>query len=238
MSIPYALVPNRMSTVSNVSRAVVQSPGTIGFEDILRLIDERGSTTTRADTLAVLEDVRDIVESFLKQGHRVRIDGFVEFFPRIGGNFTGSTDAFDPLRHRLGVGATAGSKLRKAVRAAGTEKVERTPRKPRPIAYLDLASGTWNQTLTPSTIGTLIGAELKFDPAQPDEGLFLLPSGGGPAVPVPAGRVQTNFPKKLVFLVPDAGALPPGSYRLEVRARLRFSSRLTAGWLNDALAVV
>lgn len=87
--------------------------------------------------------------------------------------------------------------------------------------------------LTPGTIGTLTGYRLKYDPASPDEGLFLVPEAGGPGVQVTA--IQANKPRSIVFQVPSA--LAPGAYRLEVRARMRDSEDLRTGTLAAVLTV-
>lgn len=238
MPVRYTLHPSRMTARPDDWRAVVLTPGSLGLDDLVQRIADMGSTTTTADVRAVLEDLQACVAWHLEQGWRVNIEGFVEFYPRMRGVFTGPDDSFTSGRHELSVGAKAGKRLLKGVREASTEKVARTARRPRPVAYMDLGSGTTNQTLTPGSIGTLLGSGLKFDPAQPDEGIFFLPVGGGPEIPVATNSVATNFPGKLVFLVPGGGVLAPGSYGLEVRARLPYASQLTIGRLQQNLVVV
>ncbi|MGI8922830.1 MAG: DUF4469 domain-containing protein [Fimbriimonadales bacterium] len=88
--------------------------------------------------------------------------------------------------------------------------------------YVDLASGTTNTTVRRGNIGTINGSRLQYNPAAIDEGIFFVPTGAGGATQVAGNRVQKNKPGQLVFLVPAAGpTFLPGTYFLEVRARLR-----------------
>ncbi|MBK9118113.1 MAG: DUF4469 domain-containing protein [Phycisphaerales bacterium] len=60
-------------------------------------------------------------------------------------------------------------------------------------------------------------SRLQADPAAADEGIFLLPAAGGPALRIPPQVVQRNKPSLLVFLNPPGLS---GTYTLEVRARV------------------
>ena len=140
----------------------------------------------------------------------------MDFFPRIKGVFTGATDSFDPARHRVDVGANPGGELREAVQSEATvEKVEALKPAPNPIEYRDIASDEINDTATVGNIGQLSGNRLKFDPGEADEGLYFVATAGGETK---VTSVQKNKPSQLVFLVP--AALGPGTFHLEVRARM------------------
>jgi len=93
------------------------------------------------------------------------------------------------------------------------------------------SSATTDSTLTPGNIGTLNGARLKFDPDQADEGLYLLPTSGGATVKVTT--FQRNKPGQLIFLNPTG--LAAGDYFMEVRARVRGTTELRSGRLEDVV---
>ena len=161
----------------------------------------------------------------------MNLGGLVEIYPRLRGIFNGIDDSYDPTRHRLDVATSPGARLRHGVRSRGTvEKVLGIKPAPVLLSYIDLATGDTNDSLTPATIGTIRGSRLKYNPAQPDEGIFFTPVAGG--VPQKATAVQKNKPSELIFLVPT---LAPGAYQLEVRARMQNGTELRTGRLDPLL---
>ena len=83
MPIHYALYENNVTSDLNDYAAIVKP---IDSVDLDRMID-RGSTTSRADILAVLEDVIGAAESLLLDGMRLNFGGLVELFPRVRGRY-------------------------------------------------------------------------------------------------------------------------------------------------------
>nr|VFK32382.1 MAG: protein of unknown function (DUF4469) with IG-like fold [Candidatus Kentron sp. MB]VFK35308.1 MAG: protein of unknown function (DUF4469) with IG-like fold [Candidatus Kentron sp. MB]VFK77232.1 MAG: protein of unknown function (DUF4469) with IG-like fold [Candidatus Kentron sp. MB] len=146
------------------------------LDTIVRRITEHGGSVTEGDVRAVLLETVKVCESLLLEGFRVNPGDLCDLFPRITGVFHGATDHFDPARHRVEVGANPGHRLRNTVRDNAHVMKEGIATRPVPIPqeYLDLGSGETNGALTPGGIGTLNGARLKFDPAQSDEGIFLI----------------------------------------------------------------
>ena len=234
MAIHYALFENNVTSDPDDYAAVVQAIDSADLEALMRRMIERGSTTTRADILAVMEDAIGACESLLLDGMRVNFGGLVELFPRMRGIFTGAGDAFDPARHSVDVGANPGIRVRQTVRDQATvTKDEAIKPSPNPLEYRDVGSDTTNDQVTPGNIGQLSGSRLKYDPAQADEGIYFLPTGGGAEIKVTT--LQKNKPAQLVFLVP---ALMPGTYYLEVRARMRAGATdLRTGRLDAVLTV-
>ncbi len=232
MPIHYALFENNLTSDPDDYAAIVQSADSADLDAVARRMIERGSTTTRADIMAVLEDAIGACESVLLDGRRVNFGGLVELFPRVKGVFTGPTDTFDPTRHSLDVGANPGSRIRKTVRDdATTVKDEAVKPAPNPIEYRDIASDTTNDQLTSDNIGQLTGSRLKYDEVAADEGIYIIPTGGAE---VKVTTVQKNKPSQLVFLVPT---LLPGTHNIEVRARMPGSTPLRIGRLDATLTV-
>jgi len=232
--INYALFENNLTPAPGDFAAQVQPTGSADTEAVVVRMTERGSTTTRADIAAVLEDMFGAVESLLLDGRRVTLGGLVDLFVRIGGTFSGPGDSFDPARHRLDVAANPGARIREAVRAgAQVTKAEATKPAPNLIEYKDLGSNETNDGVTPGNIGTISGNRLKFNAPAADEGVFFVHATGN-AGPVKVSAVQTNKPGQLVFLVP---ALSAGGYFIEVRARLQGGQGLRTGRLDSVLTV-
>jgi hypothetical protein len=234
MPIKYALFENKLTAEPDTYAAQVQTVSSYNLEAIMRRIVDQGSTCTEADILAVLEDAIKACENLLLEGGRVNFGGLVELYPRVVGVFNGITDSFEATRHRVDVGAKAGSRLRKAVRErAKLHKNETIKPAPAPLEYVDLGSGEVNGVITPGNIGTVNGRRLRYNPDAPDEGVFFIPTSGDPETRITA--FERNKPGQLVFLVP--GALPGGSYYLEIRARMTNSTELRAGRLDGLLHV-
>jgi hypothetical protein len=78
-------------------------------------------------------------------------------------------------------------------------------------------------------MGQLSGYRLKFDPADPAQGIFFV-NGSDNRVSV----VGHNGPSRLMFIVP--AGLTPGDYRLEVRSTMR-NGTLHTGALPETLSV-
>ena len=236
MPIHYALFENNVSSDPNDYAAIVKPIDSVELDRVADRIIERGSTTTQADILAVLEDTIAACESMLLDGMRINLGGLVELFPRVKGIFDGATDTFDPSRHTLDVGANPGARVRNTVRHKGAVvKDEAIKPAPNPVEFRDVASDTTNDQITASNIGQLSGSRLKFDPEASDEGLYFVADAGG-ETKVPT--VQKNKPSQLVFLVPN---LVDGTYHLEVRARMGSGTsarELRIGRLDSTLTVL
>ena len=81
-------------------------------------------------------------------------------------------------------------------------------------------------------MGQIIGHRLKFDPADPQQGIFFIASDDSETRVAIVGK---NKPGELIFLVPDG--LASGEYLLEVRAIPRGSHDLRTGALKATLTV-
>jgi hypothetical protein len=231
--IKYALFENNVTSDPTDFAATVQVGGSLDLDGLVDRIIAQGSTTTRADIMAVLEDSILACEGALLDGLRINYGGLVELFPRIKGVFSGALDAFDSARHTVDVGANAGIRVRNTVRAkATTQRVEAIKPRPSPIEYVDIGSSTTNDQVTPGNIGTVNGSRLKFDTLQADEGVYFVATAGGETK---VATVQKNKPSQLVFLIP--AGLIAGTYNIEVRARINGGTELRIGRLDPVLTV-
>jgi len=138
-----------------------------------RLLDRmvEKNTSLRRETLAAaLMLLKTTVAELCREGHAVRLDGFVRFCPVLGGSFTGHEDVFDRKRHNVGVAATAAKALRTSMqRKLSMHRVDSSNLDPEITVVEDHESGTRNAMVTPGQIVSLKGRRLKFDPKNPEE---------------------------------------------------------------------
>lgn len=213
MPINYSLFENNLTSDPDDYMAMVQPVGTADLDVIIERMIKQGSTVTKADTLSVLEDYFTAVESMILEGMNVTTP-IANFGASIRGVFNGQTDSFNKARHQITPTVNPGKRLR-AIMAQKGQPVKREASKPapNPLAYLDLASDTRNGTLTPGGMGQVTGHRLKFDAADPAQGVFFVDESGTAARAETYGR---NKPAELLFMVP--ASLAVGDYTLEVRA--------------------
>jgi hypothetical protein len=193
---------------------------------------QSGCALSKAAVLGVLEMFFGTVERMVLDGINVTTP-LVNVHASVTGTFKGEDDRFDRRRHGIEARTTPGRRLRRTVRLYG--RAERKPGRgrprPNPVFYEDLESGQKNSTLTPGGLGRVYGGRLKFDPADPCQGVFFV------AADRRATRVALaaeNRPKQLIFLVPP---LAPGDYTLEVRARAEDSDDVRTGRFHHTLTV-
>lgn len=230
MSINYVLHPNPL-TDEGEFRAAVQSLRTLGLEEIIQGICRLETTVGEADIRSVLVNLFNVVEHAVLGGMNVCTPLFY-LRVAIQGNFEGEEDHYNPARHQVAARAIPGWRLRRAVQErAQVVKGEAILPSPNPLTYLDGASGTRNDQLTAGGTGKLTGHRLKYDPADPTQGLFFVAEDGAEA------RVEIvveNLPRKVIFTVPP---LTAGSYTLVARTKLRGSDDLRSGTLRHPLTV-
>ena len=232
MPIKYVLRENNLSDDPDDYMARVRHVGIARMETIIERMIQRGSTITRPDIVSVLEDYYAVIESLLLEGMSVTTP-LDHFSLSVKGIFRGADDTFDPARHRLHATIVAGPRLRKALQEGG-EMVKEEMVKPYPnlVDYLDLNSGERNGILTPGGMGRIIGHRLKFDPADPQQGIFFIAADG---TETRVSVVGKNKPRELIFLVPEG--LTAGEYRLEVRVLSRGKRERYSGTLEATLGV-
>jgi hypothetical protein len=228
MGINFSLFRNSFSSEANQYRAIVQSSGTIDYDHIVNLVVKQNSTVTRADVLAVLDNFFTVIEDALLLGFNVNTPG-INGRVSIKGNFEGQNDGFTPGRNRVEASFSPGPRLRRAIQQAEVQKQEGGERLPRPLDYTDLNSGELNSQVTPGGMAQVTGYRLKFDPGDPNQGIFFV-NGSATRVSV----VGKNGPMALMFLVP--AGLTPGDYSLEIRSTTS-NGTLRTGVLPETLSV-
>ncbi len=234
MSVNYALFRNYLTGEDNLYSAQVRIKSSADLDAIADRIIGKGSTTAKADLLAVLEDTVSAIESLLLEGSRINLGGMVSLYPRIKGRFIGRNDGYDPSRHNLTVGASAGRRLLNVMKTSGSvQKLNINVPTPILLEYFDVGSGTTNDVITPGRMGVLRGDRLKMNPLLVDEGLFLINTADGNIIEIT--DFARNQSAELTFQLP--GTVPVGTYQMAVRTRINGGGNTREGFLENDLTV-
>ena len=226
MSIQYYISPNNLANGGEGYVARVLSKDQTSYHDLIELIKQRGSTLTRTDIQAVLDALTEVVVFELQNGRSVSTP-FCNFNVSIRGIFNGDDDAFDKSRHKATARANAGAALRELF-AVGTtvEKQLKGNRQPHLLVFEDSGSGSVNDLVTPGQTAFLRGADLVFDPADPEQGVFFV-KADNTEIRIPGyARIK---PGEITFLVPVLDAAT--DYNVELRTKYD-TTRLVSGELN------
>ena len=232
MAMKYYLQPNPVTPDPNDQSARVVVSNVLTFEDIVQEARRRGTTLTETDLRAAGNLIFETVCYAVAQGNNVNLP-MANFRAGITGVFANATDSYDPSRHTVKATISQGTMLLDYMDKASVEKVLQPQPSPTLVEYFDVNTQTANTKLTPGGIGQLVGEELKFNPANATEGIFIVSSSGtATQVAVIASRTEG----KLVFSVPTG--LAPDNYTLEVRKGYGAAATIRSGALNDALQVI
>ncbi|HYG38328.1 MAG TPA: DNA-binding domain-containing protein [Cytophagales bacterium] len=227
-NILYSLLKHNISSENSKYYARVSPYKSMTLDDIVEDMKEKGTGSSETDMRATLQLFFESVTKMVSNGYNVNLP-VANFKPGISGLFDDLTDVFDPARHSLKVNVTTGYMPLAGMRDVVVEKVKSTLPKPDLIAFSDINSGLTNERITSNGIGTILGNELKFNPENPEEGVFFV-NGTTTRVEVLAARTEG----KLMFSIPQ---LAPGSYALEVRKGYKTTNEIRKGALSELLIV-
>lgn len=231
MSIKYSLIPNYLTDNPGDHRAIVEDQVRRTVEDAVREIMKRGTTLDELEVRGVIDKYHEVLLEFLAQGDRVATPIF-ETNVSMSGVFEDDEDRFDPSRHYLRHNFNPGPAVGATVAGLSAEKVRATSARPLLDHFTDIASNTEDDTLTPGKPAEIRGSRLKVDTGDPEQGIFFV---GTDEAEYRVETIMHNMPSKLIFMVP--GALPSGSYDVEVRALLYGHNDISKGDLNTKLVV-
>jgi hypothetical protein len=230
MSIQYVLYESKLLHLPESHLARVKTHGSVDLEAIIERIIERDTTVGRVDVVGVLEAYFDAIERFLQEGKNV-ITPLVILGTSIKGTFASPTDSFDSERHQLAPRATPAKRFHRILRDLAVVKLRSEGPRPWPEEFIDAASGEKNGTVTADSPAVLTGALLRYDAADPAQGVFF--RAGDDSV-TRVELLAKNSPSELFFHTP---ALAPGDYRLEVRASFNSNGDVRVGVLKGTLTV-
>lgn len=217
----YALRENLLTAESDDYMAQTVDARSYNGEQIVELMLKRGSTLTKADAAAAVELYNTVCAELVADGCNINTP-LMNTSLSISGVFSGAADSFDQSRHAVRLNISAGTLLRDAAAKVRTEKTQAASTDPYIAAVRDVVSGAVNGTLTAGGIIEATGSRLKFDAADTEQGLFLLPESGEA---VRCGVVAENKPARLIVMLP--ADMAAGAYHMEVRTKLDSSGKPT-----------
>lgn len=226
MPIKYYLHPNAISQNPASQKAVIMPHKVHNTQGIIEEMLKKGTTLSEADILASLQLLFEVVTEQLQEGNNVNLP-IVNLRPGISGSFSGTSDSFDPKRHKTKATASIGTLINKSMKNVTAEKTNRPLTIPVLSSFKDIQTGSLNDKLTAGSIGELSGSDLNYNAAQPDEGIFFISTGNEE---YKVTQVAVLHPKKLIFSIP---LLPEGNYTLVIRKNFGKSGKtLRQGRLN------
>lgn len=229
----YGLFENPLTPNPNDYLARILNLEVANEETILNMMVVPGGVS-KTQVTAVLTARKMAVEEILLSGKAVMTD-FCEIKPGIRGIFISNEDVFDPRRHTLVLYAVLRKKYRDLAKAIKTKKVSVSERLPMPLRFLDTATQRRDEVISNGMVGEIKGKYLKFDPADPNQGVFIKKANN---TEVRCENYIHNTDSKLLFYVPDT--LTVGEdLKLEVRNKLNDSvNEERSGLLAKTLSVV
>jgi hypothetical protein len=213
----YYLLDNPVTPDPTDFRAQPVANGSKDIDDLVEYMIARGSTVTKAEAKATLQELLEASTHFLREGYNLNLPLFKAGFS-ITGVFKSEDDTFDPNRHQLNINLLLGGELKDVPQQIKLVKVEGNPSLPLPKTVFDVGSQTLNDRLTPGGTVKVTGKRMKIDASQPTQGVFLINGNK----PVPVTTLVTSRPSELVMVLPT---LPKGTYTLEVRGTVNGAER-------------
>lgn len=234
MPLEFYLVPNHITPDPDDYMAISRSPQSYSIEDVFDHMTREGSTITKAEALAVFEEITQGIINLVTQGNTVATP-LVNIRPTISGVFNGDDDKFDRARHQVRINVSPGLRLRKSGGQITSQKIAAQERQPAPVHFFDNGSETQDEIITPGRGARITGSLLKFDEADQNQGIFFANEEDSSETRVDSPMLK-NKPGELIFMNPE---LPAGTYRLEVRSSLNRTSsdELRTGMLHAGLSV-
>lgn len=165
-----------------------------------RMVD-KGTTLTEVDLRAVITLFRDAIINLISEGAAINIDNFISIRSTIGGVFTAYDEKFEPTRHQYKLKMLPSVRfMTDLLKEVSVERIEKSEKVPLIKLLHDMATDTFNKSLTAGNIVRIEGKNLSFNRAEEDEGIYIYNKGGDRFIKVNFRNKSNN--KELHFLVP------------------------------------
>ena len=195
----YSLVENLLTERPDDYSAIAYSITSLDKEAIITRMLNRGTTLTRTDILAVLNNLEETVAAALLEGNNVTLPLFNTSFS-ISGVFESPMDSFDGNRHKLNINLTKGLKLREIESKVKFEKTNAASPQPQIQEVKDSVSGKVNEILTRKGVVEVRGYNLKVEGDNPNCGLWFVTEEGKE---FKANVIIENKPSKIMAMLPE-----------------------------------
>lgn len=231
MPLHFHVIPNHLHPNGKNFMAVSSNTENYTLDDVFDCMVREGSTITKAEALAVFEEISQHIIEIVEDGNSVTTP-LVNISSSVKGTFEDTDERFNPNDHRVRITIAAGKRLAKSASEISPQRVRGKKRRPHITYVKDIESDTTNKTITPNGPVRIIGSLLQFDEDDPDQGIFFVDTNNREEIKV-ASPIK-NMPSELIFINPD---LPAGTYSMEIRSIVYNTSKIRKGILNDSLRV-
>ena len=225
MASPFRLEPNRFDPEAHDYIVKGHSARSVNEEQFIAETGEYRSTVTPADMRASFEVIKATACRLVREGININTSLFkIRNTPR--GRVGADAAMYPPVE--TGVSMSPGLELQ----AAAEENLpQRTPTgsadHPCPLFYTDDLSHTANRMATIGGDGQFLGERLRFDPTDPNQGVFLVDVESGEAfrADVSVGSIE---PGSMSIRIPS-NLVAGRTYHIEMRSIFENSSTLVTG---------
>jgi len=195
----YSLVENLLTERPDDYSAMTHSLTSLDKEAIITRMLNRGTTLTRTDILAVLNNLEETVVDALLEGNNLTLPLFNTSFS-ISGVFDSPLDSFDGNRHKLNINLTKGLKIREIESKVKFEKTNVASPQPQIQEVKDSVSGKVNEIITRRGVVEVRGYNLKIEGDNPSCGLWFISEKGDEKKAV---VIIENKPSRILAMVPE-----------------------------------
>ena len=248
-SVKYKITERVIRGITRFFPRVVHNQ-TVYTDEFLKNVLGLGSTLTLGDLKAAVEMINQGLVSELRQGNRVVLP-WGSYGLAARGQVESADAHFKKGQNEFIPRLNPSKELKKALADTRAKKVRSEAPNPLPRRVTDTATGLANQTLTPGGIAVVKGQDLKFDPGDLEQGIFLVPrdipegkqgkkgrrsqTKEKPTSPVRAEFYGEVNPTQVSFVTPVVSQMGRGSFRLELRTRDRSSGEIVSKSLKYTL---
>lgn len=232
MTLRYGLTYNHLTDNPDDFMGLVADNETITAEQIIEKMIGKGSTITKAEALAVIEEFNYAVVDAIVNGNNVNTELF-KIHPSVSGVFDSENDSFDKNRHSIRLNMNAGKRLTEAVANIELRKVEVIAPQPVLQRFTDLKTKTINESFSLGQIASITGSLLKFNEDDANQGIFFIAMDG---TETRVSNMVKNKPSELMFFVPES--LSTGTFQIEVRTIFKNYKSMRTGRLLIDLAAL
>lgn len=223
----YCLIENQLAKDEKNFVALVRSSKTVSFEEFLNDMVDEGTGLTRPQAIAYFEKMTQLISRYLSKGEFVNTPLF-RFRSSIPGKFTSKNDSFDPIRHKIKVTCTAGTRIQSMTSVTDPVKVQVSKTSPEIFYFIDSVTDDVNSTGTSGGTARIVGCQLRFDKADPKQGIFFV-SVADPAVEHRASVYSGIKPAEVHATMP---VLEPGEYKVVIRTMTPNNKEMVTGTLD------
>lgn len=156
MTLRFGLRPFRLNNSKNKYSAVITNNETVSEKEIIEAMIAKGSTVSKAEALAVIEEYEAAVCKAIEEGKNVNTRMY-KIHAVIKGIFESEKEIFDSKKHSVQINIKAGNRLKQCVENIELEKLSLSNNAPLIHTFINLHTKQSNQRFSSSHVISLRG---------------------------------------------------------------------------------